>query len=145
VITNSLFNGNTARNAVTSRGADIFVAGVPKSFSISNSYLQGPSSYNYTQQHITIGSGNWLNNYSTTTIPQGCPVNIDNSTLPVIYSRTLSATIMGKAVQLAWTTATEIDNNGFEIQRSVDGISFTKIGFLNSKAIDGNSTEQVGY
>src|SRR5690606_18664702 len=49
VITNSLFNGNTARNAVTSRGADIFVAGVPKSFSISNSYLQGPSSYNYTQ------------------------------------------------------------------------------------------------
>ncbi|MBL0294714.1 MAG: hypothetical protein IPQ04_10780 [Saprospiraceae bacterium] len=31
---------------------------------------------------------------------------------------------------LKWTTATEKDNAGFEIERSIDGINFTKIKAL---------------
>jgi Secretion system C-terminal sorting domain len=35
------------------------------------------------------------------------------------------------AVVLSWKTATEVNNSGFEVQRSADGKSFTKIGFVN--------------
>jgi hypothetical protein len=36
-----------------------------------------------------------------------------------------------KEVDLSWQTATEINNKGFEIERSADGIVWNKIGFVN--------------
>lgn len=48
-------------------------------------------------------------------------------------------------VQLSWTTASERNNKGFAIERSADGNSWTKIGFVNSQAIQGNSNVQLGY
>lgn len=47
--------------------------------------------------------------------------------------------------QLTWTTATELNNRGFSIERSKDGINFTSIEFVTSKAVDGNSTGQLTY
>lgn len=38
---------------------------------------------------------------------------------------------MGKEVVLNWQTANEINNKGFEIERSADGINWNKIGFVN--------------
>ena len=35
--------------------------------------------------------------------------------------------------RLMWTTASEDNNAGFEIQRSVDGLSFTSLGFVAAK------------
>lgn len=46
---------------------------------------------------------------------------------------------------LQWTTASEQSNNGFEIQRSTDGINWEKISFSYSKAIDGNSNTVLRY
>jgi len=46
---------------------------------------------------------------------------------------------------LNWTTATESNNLGFDIERSADGISFTKIGFVRSAAADGNSNTLLIY
>lgn len=46
---------------------------------------------------------------------------------------------------LKWETATEINNTGFEVQRSKDGSKFEKIAFVNSKAIDGNSSSLLTY
>lgn len=40
---------------------------------------------------------------------------------------------------LKWITATEQNNKGFEIQRSVDGSNFSSIGFISSKAVQGSS------
>ena len=40
---------------------------------------------------------------------------------------------------LKWVTAIEQNNKGFEIQRSVDGSNFSSIGFVNSKAVQGNT------
>ncbi len=40
---------------------------------------------------------------------------------------------------LKWITATEQNNKGFEIQRSVDGSNFSSIGFVISKAVPGSS------
>lgn len=41
-------------------------------------------------------------------------------------------------VELTWNTLAEINNLGFEIQRSADGIRFDRIGYLASTSIDGN-------
>ena len=45
---------------------------------------------------------------------------------------------------LRWTTAQETNNLGFEVHRSVDGINYTSIGFVNSLAPGGISS-QLNY
>jgi photosystem II stability/assembly factor-like uncharacterized protein len=52
------------------------------------------------------------------------------------------ATANGKEVILNWTTATEINNQGFEIERSEDNISFNNIGFVPGF---GTTTEPKSY
>jgi hypothetical protein len=52
------------------------------------------------------------------------------------------ANAMKGDVITSWTTASEINNAGFEVQRSVDGKTFTKIGFVKGK---GNSNSVVNY
>ena len=51
----------------------------------------------------------------------------------------------GKKNQLQWSTATEMNNSGFEIQRSYNGVDFTKIGFVASSATGGNSNSTLNY
>ncbi|RYY58793.1 MAG: T9SS type A sorting domain-containing protein [Chitinophagaceae bacterium] len=46
---------------------------------------------------------------------------------------------------LRWTTETESDNTGFDIQRSIDGKTFETIGHVATKAIDGNSVQRLSY
>lgn len=46
---------------------------------------------------------------------------------------------------LIWTTATEIYNAGFELQKSIDSINFTKIAYVNSKSKNGNSFQNLNY
>ena len=49
------------------------------------------------------------------------------------------------ATKLFWQTYTESNNQGFEIQQSTDGNTFTKIGFMPSKAGNGNSNLPINY
>jgi hypothetical protein len=51
----------------------------------------------------------------------------------------------GSINKLDWTTATEINNAGFELQRSADGQNFSKLVYVVSKANNGNSTSQITY
>jgi hypothetical protein len=46
---------------------------------------------------------------------------------------------------LSWKTAMEVDNLGFAIERSFDGIKYEQMGFVNSKSADGNSNSQLNY
>ena len=46
---------------------------------------------------------------------------------------------------LRWTTVSESNNRGFEIQRSTDGVNFGVIGFMNSQVPGGNSTGNLNY
>ena len=48
----------------------------------------------------------------------------------------------GNTVVLEWTTLSEKENDYFEIERSVDGINFVTIGFVQGA---GNSTEKLAY
>lgn len=51
----------------------------------------------------------------------------------------------GRRNLLQWTTSSEINNLGFEIQRSADGVQYNSIDFVNSKAPGGNSTVALYY
>ena len=46
---------------------------------------------------------------------------------------------------LQWTTATEINNKGFAVQRSADGANYATIAFVNSQALNGNSSIPQNY
>jgi len=46
---------------------------------------------------------------------------------------------------LSWSTATEINNKGFQVQYSIDGKNFQNIGFVNSKQQSGNSASVLNY
>jgi hypothetical protein len=46
---------------------------------------------------------------------------------------------------LRWTTATENNNKGFEIERSADGTRFSSIGFIATKAEGGFSASSLNY
>jgi len=53
-----------------------------------------------------------------------------------------SAAVRKNSVTLTWETASEINNRGFEIQRSTDNAEFTAVGFVTGK---GTSTEISKY
>lgn len=71
--------------------------------------------------------------YATDFLPAG--------TLPVeLTSFTAKTTENG--ISLHWTTASEKNNSGFEVQRSIDGKSFATIGFVKGK---GTTIEAHSY
>lgn len=51
----------------------------------------------------------------------------------------------GSKVALAWRTASEQRNKGFGIERSTDGQRWNAVGFVQSKAPNGNSHEELNY
>jgi len=53
-----------------------------------------------------------------------------------------SASVIQDGIMLEWATASELNNNGFEIERSADGNTFVTIGFVEGK---GTSTETNYY
>lgn len=50
-----------------------------------------------------------------------------------------------KSAVLNWNTLSENNNKGFEIERSADSKNWVTIGFENSKAVAGNSAENLSY
>lgn len=58
--------------------------------------------------------------------------NTDSVTYVPVELASYSAIIIGdNSVKLNWTTATETNNLGFEVQRSIDGIKFEKVKFID--------------
>jgi hypothetical protein len=87
---------------------------------------------------LTTGD-NMCSNPATVTVnfPAGNP-------LPVSLISFTAARSGGK-VSLRWETATESGNTGFEVLRSNGSGDFQKVGFVNTKAIGGNSSTKLTY
>lgn len=68
-------------------------------------------------------------------------INDSTAGTPVELTDFYSNVFYGK-VNLSWKTATEINNRGFEIQRSTDNINWITIGFVTGK---GTTTEPNEY
>jgi hypothetical protein len=71
-------------------------------------------------------------------------VHSSSAALPVTLL-SFTAERFGNLNKLRWSTATEINNAGFEIERSYDGQKFTKISYTTTKANNGNSTSLTQY
>jgi hypothetical protein len=69
------------------------------------------------------------------------PQVLGTGTLPIELIN-FSATPNNNNVVLDWSTATEINNNYFNIERSTDAINFTVINKINGA---GNSTQIINY
>jgi len=57
----------------------------------------------------------------------------------------LRAEIANENNQLSWRTVFEQNNRGFEVQRSADGVSYQAFDFIQTRAFNGNSQEQLWY
>jgi hypothetical protein len=66
------------------------------------------------------------------------------STLPVSLVN-FSGSRNGTNVTLQWTTNFENNNTGFEIQRSAGNGAYETVGFVATKAANGNSSTPLGY
>jgi hypothetical protein len=65
--------------------------------------------------------------------------------LPVSL-KSFKANALPNANQLSWTTSSETNNKGFEIQRSMGNTNdFKTIGFVGTKAKQGNSEAEISY
>jgi hypothetical protein len=68
-----------------------------------------------------------------------------NAPLPVNFS-SFSANRSNSNVNVNWTTASESNNSGFEIQRRLSNqTEFQTVAFVNSKAVNGNSGSAISY
>jgi hypothetical protein len=67
---------------------------------------------------------------------------ITDTTLVPVELISFAATSNGKEVILNWSTATELNNQLFEVQRSFEGSDFASVGFVNGK---GTTTERQDY
>lgn len=68
-------------------------------------------------------------------------IALSGTVLPVELTQ-FDATTEGSKTQLTWATASEKNNQGFEIERSADGAKFEKIGFVKG---NGTSSETKQY
>ncbi len=89
----------------------------------SKGFFNATSNVGFLEKFVTIGSASEANQL---------PVELISFT----------ADAQEQTVQLVWETATEINNDYFEVQRSVDGINFKKIGEV---AGNGNTVEVIRY
>lgn len=86
----------------------------------------------------------------TITSPLGGCVSADR--VQLISSAVLPVSIIafevsrsGKNAVLNWKTISETNNKGFEVERSTNGVNWQSIGFIESKANGGNSSNELVY
>lgn len=90
--------------------------------------------------HVSCMAVDTLGNKWFTCPGKGISVlSASNATVPVTLG-TLAAQLKNGQILLSWTTYTELNNKGFDIERSSDGNIFTSIGFLS-----GNSTSTLQH
>jgi len=71
-------------------------------------------------------------------------ISISSTPLPVTITN-LKGERKGEQNLLSWTTVSEQNNAGFYVERSADGRNFSSMGFIASKATNGNSNNNIQY
>lgn len=123
-----LVNGNVViSNAASSTGTGFVYATGTITTNNSSTLLGSTANCSVAPCYATTGAG------------------VASAPLPVTYT-SFSAKQNNNLISLYWQTASEQNNNYFEIQRSIDGINFEIIGKSSSKAdANGNSSKLLNY
>jgi len=111
---------------------------------INNTSIDIPLSFSLNASWVTENCqiAAFIQNLDTKEIFQGDKVWVTElEPLPVELT-SFTATTTAEGVLLSWTTATETNNSGFEIERSTDGIEFYTVAFVQGA---GTTTESREY
>ncbi|MBL6917045.1 MAG: T9SS type A sorting domain-containing protein [Balneolaceae bacterium] len=118
-------------------------------FDPNTDLVNGDFTFTPTYLNIkTSGTTNGLTYYELDGITSfsggtgGFGVNDGGSSLPVELISFNAKAVDNQYIQLDWATATEINNDGFEVLRSTNGIDFERIAWMDGH---GNSTETNEY
>lgn len=135
MVLDGVFAGCTGCFAATPTATEAAEQAIQNTNNITGFF--GGSSATSTKAGATSVTMNW--GFSGTAVASGIHtgINIVNVvSLPIELSY-FSAQSRGKKVMLKWETLSEINNKGFEVQRSTDGTSFENIAVISGK---GNSS-----
>jgi len=139
--TNDVITNNS--NFITSNDVTGVYYKVRFKLTVTNTSQAGTTTtYNFSDAFLKISSS--LNSCftSTTRIIIG---SFAGSTTPVTLSK-LNLSNSKNSNNLNWTTSTESNNKGFEVQRSIGNTNdFKTIGFVGTRAKDGNSQTEINY
>lgn len=94
--------------------------------------------------NVTRFYDNGVNSSGLSNTPGQSLVGLTGIILPVSYTH-IEANKDNSNALITWGTATEKNNAGFEIERSIDGKAFSKIGYQRSLAVNGNSNSNLEY
>jgi photosystem II stability/assembly factor-like uncharacterized protein len=116
--------------------------------SYSNDNGSNWTDFNGTQniQHLAVrffdNTTGWAGGFNTSATVGGIyKFTGEVAPVPVEFT-SFTANASQNAVNLAWETATEVNNFGFEVQRSFDNVSYSTISFVKGK---GTTTEKQVY
>lgn len=154
---NYISSGPYVRFGLSSPAMDGTVPG----FALTSSYqtlavINFTISNNAATTNLTIANGSLTiglydspddNNFSGVINAQNMsvPVNITNQLLPVELTSLTAATQGVNNAILRWSTATEVNNQGFEVERRAEGtMAWAKIGFV-AGAGTSNSPKEYSY
>jgi hypothetical protein len=92
------------------------------------------------ENNITYAQFNGITSFSGGT--GGYGFSSPGTGLPVKLLYFTATAVDNSYIKLDWSTSLEIDNKGFDIERSTDGVHFDKIGWVDG---NGNSTQNIVY
>lgn len=99
---------------------------------------------NLVSEASIFNSAQLLDNNNQLVVTGDTITTINNVALPITLL-SFTGEVQEKQNLLYWTTSSEHNNRGFEIQRSINRMDFIKIDFINTNAINGNSNLNITY
>lgn len=133
----------TSANLTYTYGAGAFAETNPnnvflfKRSSKANGSWDTPIAANSVNPASGIATFNGITSFSQTVVGASLTLPVD-----LVSFR---AERIDKVNHLAWATASEVNNDRFEILRSIDQIAWEMIGTVDSKSETGNSNEMLSY
>jgi|GEM_PF-5548972 len=145
-------SGGANAGAISGHGAINDVVGLPIGGKVVYTVTVSiPDTYP-ADQYLVYAANLALSSTSSLAGPQSVlyaeDIDSDNgdggTVTPVTWSSFSTAKVNTSAV-LRWTTASEVNNAGFSVERSADGKEWSVIGHVPSKATGGNSGFALDY
>jgi len=107
--------------------------------SVTYCYYVGPGNTNNLAGHHLELSFKIAYNFGGSLVPCG-----SQSPLPVNF-KSFTASRNSSTVSIKWTTASEANNFGFEIQRLIGSGDWQTVSFVATKAVNGSSPTELAY
>jgi hypothetical protein len=148
--TTNCFNGKVfTRISTDATGRNVFQMTTPNGLAYQIKYVSARSRWEFIQvSDLSIWF--YLSSSATPNPPLSGWITFDNvcgditsAVLPVELTQ-FGAKVAGQEAILSWATASEKNNQGFDIERSLDGTDFQKIGFVKGNGTT-NLPQQYTY